>query len=47
MVKNGDALKQGQTIGRVYSDPDDDNRSILHFELRREKEKLNPSAWVK
>lgn len=47
MVKNGDSLKQGQTIGRVYSDPDDDNRSILHFELRREKEKLNPSAWVK
>lgn len=47
MVKNGDKLKQGQTIGRVYSDPDDDNRSILHFELRKEKEKLNPSVWVK
>lgn len=47
LVKNGDTLKQGQTIGRVYSDPEDSNRSILHFELRREKEKLNPSAWVK
>lgn len=47
MVKNGDTLKQGQTIGRVYADPDDDNRSILHFELRREKEKLNPTAWVR
>ena len=47
MVKNGDTLKQGQTLGRVYADPDDDNRSILHFELRREKEKLNPTAWVR
>ena len=27
LVKKGDALKQGQTIGRIYSDPDDDNRS--------------------
>ncbi len=41
-VKKGDALKQGQTIGTIYSDPDDGNRSILHFELRQEKQKLNP-----
>jgi len=45
-VKKGDALKQGQTIGTIYSDPDDGNRSILHFELRQEKQKLNPTAWV-
>lgn len=47
LVKNGDQLKAGQTIGRIYSDPEDGNRSTLHFELRREKEKLNPAAWVK
>ena len=46
LVKKGDVLKQGQTLGRIYSDPDDDNRSILHFELRKETQKLNPSAWV-
>ena len=46
-VKNGDNLRQGQSIGRIYSDPDDSNRTILHFELRKEKEKLNPTAWVK
>lgn len=46
-VKKGDALKQGQTIGTIYSDPDDGNRSILHFELRQEKHKLNPTAWVR
>lgn len=46
-VKKDDALKQGQTIGTIYSDPDDGNRSILHFELRQEKQKLNPTAWVR
>lgn len=47
LVKNGEEVKAGQTIGRVYADPDDGNRSILHFELRKEREKLNPTAWVK
>lgn len=46
-VRNGQELKQGQSIGKVFADPDDDGRALLHFELRREKEKLNPSAWVK
>lgn len=47
LVKNGEEVKLGQTIGRVYADPDDGNRSILHFELRKERDKLNPMAWVK
>lgn len=46
-VRNGQELKQGQTIGKVFADPDDEGRALLHFELRREKEKLNPSLWVK
>lgn len=46
-VRNGQELKQGQSIGKVFADPDDDGRALLHFELRREKEKLNPSAWIK
>lgn len=47
LVKNGDTVKAGQALGRIYADPDDGNRSVLHFELRKEKEKLNPTAWVK
>lgn len=46
-VKTGDTVKANQTIGRVFSDPDDDNRSIMHFELRKEKAKLNPEQWVR
>lgn len=46
-VKKGDTVKANQTIGHIYSDPDDDNRTILHFEIRKEKTKLNPELWVK
>ncbi len=46
-IKKGDTVKAGQELGRIYSDPDDDNRTILHFEIRKEKQKLDPEAWVK
>lgn len=46
-VKKGDTLKAGQTIGTIYPDPEEDGRSILHFELRKERTKLNPMQWVK
>lgn len=46
-VKPGDVVKAGQTLGKIYSDPDDDNRTILHFEIRNERQKLNPSQWVR
>ncbi|MCM1518642.1 MAG: peptidoglycan DD-metalloendopeptidase family protein [Pseudoflavonifractor sp.] len=46
-VKTGDTVKANQTIGRIFSDPDDDGRSIMHFELRKEKAKLNPEQWVR
>ncbi len=46
-VKKGDKVKAGQELGTIYSDPDDDNRTVLHFEVRRERAKLNPEDWVK
>ncbi len=46
-VKKGDTVKAGDIIGDIYSDPDDNNRSILHFEIRHEREKLNPEYWIK
>lgn len=46
-VKKGDKVAAGQTLGTIYSDPDDDNRTSLHFEIRHEKQKLNPTEWVK
>lgn len=46
-VKVGDAVKAGQRIGAIYADPDDGGRAVLHFELRKERQKLNPTLWVK
>ncbi|MCM1451864.1 MAG: peptidoglycan DD-metalloendopeptidase family protein [Clostridium sp.] len=46
-VRKGDAVKAGQTLGKIYADPDDGGRSILHFEVRKEREKLDPMLWVK
>ena len=33
-------------IGQVFSDGTDNGRTVLHFQLRREKEKLNPEPWL-
>ncbi len=46
-VKKGQSVKSGQTLGSLYSDPDDGGRTSLHFEIRHEKQKLNPVEWVK
>ena len=46
-VRKGDKVKAGQLLGDVFSDPADGNRTKLHFEVRHEKTKLDPSKWLK
>lgn len=45
-VKQGDNVTTRQTLGQVFSDGADNGRTVLHFQLRREKEKLNPEPWL-
>lgn len=45
-VKADDEVKTGQTLGPIFSDGADGGRTVLHFQLRREKEKLNPEPWL-
>jgi len=45
-VKSGDTVKTKQPIGQVFSNGTDNGRTVLHFQLRREKEKLNPELWL-
>lgn len=45
-VKSGDTVSTKQSIGQIFSDGADDGRTVLHFQLRREKEKLNPEPWL-
>ena len=46
LVKNGTKLKAKQAIGTIYSDPEQDNKTELFFQIWKEKELLNPSQWL-
>lgn len=45
-VKKGQIVKTGQQLGTIFVDPDS-NLSELHFQLWRQKEKLNPEVWLR
>ncbi|MCM1522652.1 MAG: peptidoglycan DD-metalloendopeptidase family protein [Muribaculaceae bacterium] len=45
-VKKGQQVKAGQTLGVIAPDPLRDV-AMLHFEVRNERTKLNPTVWVK
>ena len=44
-VSNGESVQGGDLIGRV--DHADDGRPILHFEIYKDKEAVDPTAWLK
>lgn len=46
-VRVGQKVTAGQPLGTIYSDPADGDRTILHFEVRNERTKLNPTQWVR
>ncbi|WP_099463932.1 murein hydrolase activator EnvC family protein [Parabacteroides provencensis] len=45
-VKAGDRVSTRQAIGRIFTDTEDGNTTILHFQLWKEKTKLNPAPWL-
>ncbi len=45
-VKSGDKLKTGQSLGRIYTDPDT-GVATMHFQLWQKTTKLNPVPWLK
>lgn len=46
LVKQGDDVTTKQSLGPIFSNKADNGRTILHFQLRKEKEKLNPELWL-
>jgi septal ring factor EnvC (AmiA/AmiB activator) len=46
-VKAGDVVATRQTIGKIYTDTEKGNETVLHFEIWKERAKLNPETWVK
>lgn len=45
-VKAGDKVTTRQTIGMIFTDAEESNATILHFQLWKEKTKLNPAPWL-
>ncbi|MCF2592577.1 peptidoglycan DD-metalloendopeptidase family protein [Bacteroides caecigallinarum] len=44
IVKQGSQLKARDVLGQIKTDAD--GNTVLHFQLRKEKEKLNPELWI-
>ena len=45
-VKQGDKVIAKQKIGTIYSDPEQDNKTELFFQIWKDKTIQNPSSWL-
>lgn len=45
-VKNGDKVKSGQALGRIFTDPDT-GTARMHFQVWQGFNKLNPATWLR
>lgn len=45
-VKQGDNIKLKQDIGLIYSDIEEDQKTVLKFQIWKESTKLNPEQWI-
>ena len=46
IVKKGDKVKTKQAIGTVFTDPDNDNKTEMFFQVWMDKDIQNPSLWL-
>jgi septal ring factor EnvC (AmiA/AmiB activator) len=46
-VKKGDNVRAGTIIGTLGPSDSNPSRGLLHFEIRREREKFDPLLWLK
>ncbi len=45
-VKQGDKVKAKQALGIIYSDPDDDNKTEVYFQIYKDRQLLDPTPWL-
>ncbi|MDR1203094.1 MAG: peptidoglycan DD-metalloendopeptidase family protein [Tannerellaceae bacterium] len=45
-VKKDEKVATNQPLGKIYTDVENGNTTILHFELRKERTKQNPLSWL-
>lgn len=45
-VRVGQKVSAKQNIGRIYTDPDNDNKTELFFQIWKDRTILNPERWI-
>lgn len=46
-VRKGDSLQAGDAIGTVGPATNNESHGMLHFEIRRERDKFDPAQWLR
>jgi septal ring factor EnvC (AmiA/AmiB activator) len=46
-VKAGDSVETQQALGKIFTDTEKGNETILHFQIWKERTKLNPIPWIR
>ncbi len=45
-VKQGDKVETKQAIGTIFTDPDQDQKTELYFQIYQDRNILNPELWI-
>lgn len=45
-VKEGDNVSAKQVLGKIYTDPDNDNKTELYFQIYNGRNVINPESWI-
>ena len=45
-VKQGDKVEPKQIIGTIFTDPEQDQKTELYFQIYKDKNVLNPELWI-
>ncbi len=45
-VKSGDKVKVKQKIGRIFTDTEEEGKTVVHLEIWEESQKLDPMQWL-
>ena len=46
-VKAGDKVKIGEAIGKIFVDSEQNDLTVLHFQLWKDTQRLNPESWLR
>ena len=45
-VQSGQTIETKQEIGSIFTDTDEDNKTVLKFQIWKENVKLDPEVWL-